>query len=241
MESILEFLIIFLLIIFQSLFGIGLLLFGTPAFLFLGYDFEATLILLLPISICISFLQVNFRKFSINSLAREFNLYCLPFLVLFLILTINFGEILDIKIYASMLLIISSLIILIKDKINNIKKYLPKYRKFFLIIIGVIHGLTNMGGGFLSIFSASINNNRLSTRNYISYGYLIMGIFQYVTILLIGLNSIDFTKLFYIPMTLILFYPLQILFNDLNDKFFIEVINYTALTFGITALSLSLI
>ena len=240
MELLFEISIIFFLVAFQCLFGVGLLLFGTPAFLFLGYDFESTLILLLPISICISFLQVNFRKFSMNSLVGEFNLYCLPFLVLFLILTINFEEILDIKIYASILLIISSIIVLIKDKIINIKKHLPKYRKFFLIIIGIIHGFTNMGGGFLSIFSGLINNNRQSTRNYISYGYLIMGIFQYVTILLIGLNSIDFTKLFYIPMTLVLFYPVQVLFNDLNDKFFIEVINYTALTFGITALSLSL-
>lgn len=241
MELILEILIIFFLIIFQSLFGIGLLLFGTPAFLFLGYDFEATLMLLLPISICISFLQVNFRKISMKYLVGEFNLYCLPFLVLFLILTINFGQILDIKIYASILLIISSLIVLIRNKIIDIKKYLPSYRKFFLIMIGIIHGFTNMGGGFLSIFSALINNNRLSTRNYISYGYLVMGIFQYVTILFIGLNSVDFTKLFYIPMTLILFYPVQILFNGLDDKFFIEVINYTALTFGIIALSVSLI
>lgn len=240
MDLILEFLIIFLLIIFQSMFGIGLLLFGTPAFLLLGYDFTSTLVLLLPISISISFLQITYQKISMNSLINEFNLYCLPFLVLFLIVTINLDQIIDIKIYVSILLIISSMTALINNKIIFINKYLLNYRKFFLIIIGSIHGFTNMGGGFLSIFSTLINNNRVLTRSYISYGYLIMGIFQYTILLFLGLNNIDFTKLFYIPLVLLLFYPSQIFFNNLNDKLFIEVINYTALTFGVIALIINL-
>ena len=241
MDLILEFLIIFFLIIFQSMFGVGLLLFGTPAFLLLGYDFASTLVLLLPISISISFLQITHQKISMNSLINEFNLYCLPFLVLFLIVTINLGQIINIKIYVSILLIVSSMTVLINNKIIFINKYLLNYRKFFLIIIGSIHGFTNMGGGFLSIFSTLINNNnRVLTRSYISYGYLIMGIFQYMTLLFLGLNNIDFIKLFYIPLVLLLFYPSQNFFNNLNDKLFIEVINYTALTFGVIALIVSL-
>ena len=176
-----------------------------------------------------------------NSLVKEFNLYCLPFLVLFLIITINLNQIIDIKVYVSTLLIISSMIVLINNKIIFINKYLLGYRKLFLIIIGSIHGFTNMGGGFLSIFSTLINeNNRILTRSYISYGYFIMGIIQYATILFLGLNNIDFTKLFYIPLALLLFYPSQNFYNNLNDKVFIKVINYTALTFGIIALIISL-
>ena len=39
MDFFLETLILLILIIIQSTFGIGLLLFGTPTFLILGYDF----------------------------------------------------------------------------------------------------------------------------------------------------------------------------------------------------------
>ena len=98
-----------------------------------------------------------------------------------------------------------------------------------------------MGGAFLSIFSSLVNNeNRLNTRYYIAYGYFIMGIIQYVTILLIGKTSIDFYKLIYISFPIIVFYPLQNVFFKMNDKFFITIINYVALSFGFIALLMSI-
>ena len=57
--SILDFIIIFILSIFQSVFGVGLLLFGTPVFLMLDYDFISTLVTILPVSIIISFSSNN--------------------------------------------------------------------------------------------------------------------------------------------------------------------------------------
>ena len=52
-----EIFIIIFLIFFQSIFGIGLLLFGTPTFLLLGYNFLEVLNLLLPMSVTISLIQ----------------------------------------------------------------------------------------------------------------------------------------------------------------------------------------
>ena len=43
----------------QSLFGVGVLLFGTPILLVLGYDFLSVLTILLPISLAINLLQVS--------------------------------------------------------------------------------------------------------------------------------------------------------------------------------------
>lgn len=241
MELVIEFIIIFLLAIFQSLFGVGLLLFGTPIFLFIGYDFESTLVLLLPISISISFLQIVYQRSSIKSLVLEYNIFCLPFLVLFLVIAITLRDMVDIRIYVSIFLIITSLIILNKNRIIRRDKYLLKYRKVYLILIGSIHGFTNMGGGFLSIFSTLVNGgDRVLTRKYISYGYFVMGVMQYTTILFIGLSNIDFTKLYYIFLALFLFFPSQKIFNKLNDQLFIRIINYIALTFGIIALIMSL-
>ena len=241
MELGIEFIIIFLLATFQAMFGVGLLLFGTPIFLLIGYDFESTLVLLLPISISISFLQIFYQKNSIRSLVLEYNIFCLPFLIIFLVIAIKLKDALDAKLYVSIFLIITSLIILNKNRIVRSDKFLLKYRKVYLIIIGAIHGFTNMGGGFLSIFSTLINGgDRVLTRKYISYGYLVMGSIQYVTILLIGSNNVDFIKLYYIFLALVLFFPCQKVFNKLNDQIFIKIINYIALTFGIVALIMSL-
>ena len=241
MELGIEFIIIFLLATFQAMFGVGLLLFGTPIFLLIGYDFESTLVLLLPISISISFLQIFYQKNSIRSLVLEYNIFCLPFLIVFLVIAINLKDALDAKLYVSIFLIITSLIILNKNRIVRSDKFLLKYRKVYLIIIGAIHGFTNMGGGFLSIFSTLINGgDRVLTRKYISYGYFVMGSIQYLTILLIGSNNVDFIKLYYIFLALVLFFPCQMVFNKLNDQLFMKIINYIALTFGIVALMMSL-
>ena len=241
MELIIELIVILMLTIFQSVFGVGLLLFGTPIFLFIGYNFESTLIVLWPISISISFLQIISQKKSVIPLIFEYNLFCLPFLIIFLVIAIKFGNLIDIKVYVSTFLIISSILILNKNKFIFINEYLLKYRKLCLILIGSIHGFSNMGGGFLSIFSTTVNgNDRDLTRNYISYGYFIMGAIQYVTILLISLNNIDFTKLYYLIIPLVLYFPSQKIFKKINNQLFIIIINYIALIFGIIALVISL-
>ena len=52
----------------QSIFGTGVLLFGTPILLILGYNFQYTLIILLPISISINLFQIkdSFRKINVE-------------------------------------------------------------------------------------------------------------------------------------------------------------------------------
>ncbi len=44
--------------IIQSMFGAGILLFGTPLLLLFGYEFVDSLIVLLPISLAINLLQI---------------------------------------------------------------------------------------------------------------------------------------------------------------------------------------
>ena len=109
MDLFFENIILLILIIIQSIFGIGLLLFGTPTFLIIGYDFLNTLNFLLPISIVISFLQLINYKRPFKKIIFDYNLFCLPFLILFLIIALNFKDILNFKVYAAVILIISSI------------------------------------------------------------------------------------------------------------------------------------
>ncbi len=83
MELFFEISILFSLVIFQSLFGVGLLLFGTPIFLLLGNNFESTLILILPVSITISLLQLIYHKNSRNYHILEFKLLLFTFFICF--------------------------------------------------------------------------------------------------------------------------------------------------------------
>ena len=44
--------------VIQSIFGVGVLLFGTPILLLLGYEFIDAVMILLPISVSINILQI---------------------------------------------------------------------------------------------------------------------------------------------------------------------------------------
>ena len=84
MSFIIEFSILAVLVVVHSVFGLGLLLFGTPTFLLLGYDFANTLNILMPVSITISGLQFFKSESKDKNFVSNYNLYCLPFLALFL-------------------------------------------------------------------------------------------------------------------------------------------------------------
>ena len=240
MDFFLENLILIILIIIQSIFGIGLLLLGTPTFLLLGYDFSTTLNFLLPSSIVISYLQFTSLKIPSKKIIFEYNIFCLPFLVLFLLLALNFKEILNFKFYVAIILIISSLLALNKNTFSSLRKNILKYKKLILIFIGSVHGLTNMGGGFLTIFSSLINNSdKRLTRYFISYGYLIMGLLQYFILVLLEYKDLSFSKIYYIFLVLIVYFPSQRIFKKVNDLLFSKIISIIALFYGIIIIILN--
>ena len=237
MESILEIVVIFFLITIQSIFGVGLLLFGTPSFLLLGYDFANTINILMPVSITISALQFFKSKISDRNFIKEYNLFCLPFLIIFLILALKFKYFLDFKFLVALLLIFSSALILNKSKFSSFKKTFFKLKKIVLIVIGCVHGMTNMGGSFLAIYSTLVSKNiKEIARYYICYGYLIMGILQYITVLFLSFKFLEFTKLYYVFFAVIIYFPAQKIFKNINDKKFSKYINLIAFLYGILIL-----
>ena len=237
MISILEIIIIVFLIIIQSVFGVGLLLFGTPSFLILGYDFANTINILMPVSITISVLQFFKSKIKDQKFINEYNLYCLPFLVFFLVIALKFKSILDFKLLVGILLVFSSILILNKSRFSSFRETFFKLKKIVLVGIGCIHGLTNMGGSFLAIYSTLVSQNKKEiARYYICYGYLIMGILQYTTVLFLSFDTLNFTKIFYILLALVIYFPSQKLFENLKDKKFSKYINIIALIYGLIIL-----
>ena len=233
----LEIIIITLLIIIQSIFGVGLLLFGTPSFLVLGYDFANTINILMPVSITTSALQFLRSKVKDKVFITEYNLFCLPFLIIFLLIALKFKYLFDFKLLVALLLVFSSVLILNKKKFSSFRKTFFKLKKIVLIGIGSVHGLTNMGGSFLAIYSTLVSENvKEVARYYICYGYLIMGLFQYILVLSISYENLNFNKLYYLVLALLIYFPTQKIFKNIDDRKFSKYINIIALTYGLLIL-----
>jgi len=230
----LETIIIAFFIFIQSVFGVGLLLFGTPSFLLLGYDFANTLNILIPVSITISFLQFLSSKAKDKNFIKEYNIYCLPFLIIFLLIALKFKYLFDFKLLVAALLIFSSILILNKRKFSSFKKIFFKLKNLVLMGIGCVHGLTNMGGSFLAIYSTLISQNTKElSRYYICYGYLVMGVIQYILVLILSYDDLVFSKLYYVFLVFLIYFPTQKIFKKINDKKFSKYINLIALIYGV--------
>ena len=166
--------------VIQSMFGTGVLLFGTPLLLLYGYDFQFALTILLPTSVLINFLQLINKHEDIKiQFYKKLVLWSIPFIVLFLYF-ISF-------IPVNINLIIGGFLILIALKeistiINNVIYTIIKYETFYLIIMGIIHGLTNLGGALLSGIVFSKNLSKEQTRATIAVCYLTFAIFQLITL-----------------------------------------------------------
>ena len=231
----LEYLILLFLIFLQSIFGIGLLVFGTPTFLILGYNFQETLSILLPISLMVSSCQLFASKENLNFFFFDTLKYCILPLVICLYFTLFFIDEYILKITLSFLMIIISV-----WKILNIvvisNKFIKKNNSIILLVIGCIHGVSNLGGGFLSLYASSLfKNNYLRARKAIALGYFLFASVQIMTI--IFFKSFFFYKVFFYFIFIVPFVFLISEFLLRNLYFnFEKIINYIVLLYGIILL-----
>lgn len=178
--------IIIFLSIIQSIIGVGLLVFGTPTLLLLGYSFQETLGIVLPASICISALQIFEANSATKEYKKDFNIFCLPFVLIGVVIVLLVNEKLDFGILVGVMLVITAFIRFFKVLENYLSRIIKKYGKVYQAVMGLLHGLTNMGGGPLALYSSSVHGgDKKTTRAGIAYGYFFMGIIQYGVLIFI--------------------------------------------------------
>ena len=135
--SIIEIIIIIVLSVFQSIFGVGLLIIGTPIFLQLGYDFFSVLNTLLPFSIIISFLQFITDKFDNFDFKRNFTFISVPFLIASLSVLRYFYNEIDIIAIVALVMIVFSIINILPMLFKR-GEFINNNQQRIRIIIGII-------------------------------------------------------------------------------------------------------
>jgi hypothetical protein len=170
--------------VIQSVFGVGVLLFGTPILLLLGYDFINALTILLPISIAINCLQIlKHYQFIDTSFYKNVLIYTIPFVVLFLFF-VSLA-----KINISLLIGVFLILVALKSYFPALEQSLQKmlkYQRSYLALMGVMHGLTNLGGSLLTAIVHGKNYQKNTTRVTVAICYATFAVFQLLTLFLLG-------------------------------------------------------
>ena len=168
----------------QSVFGVGLLVFGTPTLLLLGFSFEEVLAYLLPCSIAISVLQVRDGGLSFEPVRRKFLLYTAPAVLLgTLVVLVVLDHKLNIRTIVGAMLIVTAAIRLLGPLRERLAEVVRGRLAAFLAALGIVHGLSNLGGGLLTVIVSSLyRDDKDSTRKHVAFGYGVMATIQLGTL-----------------------------------------------------------
>lgn len=180
MEEYFVYIAIFLFAIVQSVFGLGLLVFGTPTFLLLGFDFLDTLTYLIPASVTISILQIIDAKTEKPPISKSLYLLCLPGIAigLYFAKSAAVGSYLDILI--GLALILSAAVRQFPQARSILKTVIDRNVAIYHAVMGIAHGLTNLGGAFLTVFAGSSFSQKEDIRYIIAFYYFCFGVIQLV-------------------------------------------------------------
>ncbi len=170
--------------VIQSIFGVGVLLFGTPVLLLLGYGFVDALGVLLPVSMAISTLQVLRHHRALDvAFYKNVLLYSVPLVIIFLALVttvkINVTPVIGILLIFVALKSISPFI---EGKVQSI----VKYERLYLMVMGIVHGMSNLGGSLLTVIIYSKHYPKDKTRVTAAASYATVALCQLLTLLWVG-------------------------------------------------------
>ena len=235
----LEISIIFLLIFVQSYFGVGLLVFGTPTFLILDYSFSQTLSILLPISCFISFLQVvSSQKVSNKNFFLNFTKFSIPGVLIFLPISVFYYEQIKIEFLIGVVMIVIPALNLLKKFELTIVFFAKKYYKFFLVLIGCVHGSTNLGGGLITIFSSiNYSESKHEIRKAIAVSYLYFGLIQLSLIVFLNKFYFSFEYLSCCFLVPIIFFFSNKYFQKTKIENYRKNLNFLIMIYGAIIIS----
>jgi hypothetical protein len=163
----------------QSVFGVGLLVFGTPALLLVGLPFPQVLAYLLPCSIVISVLQIAEGGFTLEPVRKKLLLFTTPAVLIgTLLILVVFKSRVNIRHVVGAMLIVTAGIRLLGPLRQRLQVFVRARLGLLLTLLGLIHGVSNLGGGVLTLIIGSIYEDKVNVRKHIAFGYGLMAIIQ---------------------------------------------------------------
>lgn len=170
--------------IIQSVFGAGVLLFGTPLLLLFGYEFVDVLIVLLPISLAINLMQILKHHAHIDfAFYRNILMLTLPLIAVFLFLVTH------VRINIGLLIGLFLLFIAFKEFSATVARLIDRmmaFEKTYFLLMGIVHGVSNLGGSLLTALVHHKNYEKDVARVTVAASY---GTFAVVQLLTLGFFS----------------------------------------------------
>lgn len=214
--------LMFVLSLIQSVFGIGILVFGTPTLLLAGYGFNDTLLLLLPASITVSITQVVSARDKLF-MSRGLTVYTLPLVGFGLWIMIIDVFSLDVRLLVGVMMLFAGGLRFSPAMQKFARSQIVTRPRIYLSLMGFVHGLTNMGGALLTVMMGTLfqQKGKLTIRTNIAVGYLLFGIVQICVLLVFQDRPVPLNALWMVITAFLsyVFIGMRIFHKVSNDSF----------------------
>ena len=187
----------------QSIYGVGLLVFGTPILLLTGMDFYSVLGFLLPSSIMISSLQIYETR---ENKVTETSL--VPLAIIGIFIGVMFLKNGVVPAQTTVIMAVAMFMAAALRSSPKMMKWLGSkiylYRQVFHFLNAVFHGLSNMGGTLLSIYSTTVYSDKVKTVRCTAIFYFVYASSQIITLTLVSERSLFSQGLLLMPGALLI-------------------------------------
>ncbi|MGB8667761.1 MAG: TSUP family transporter [Serratia inhibens] len=226
-------LIVALFAVIQSVFGMGLLVFGTPTLLLMGYPFSDVLSILLPPSLTISLIQMLRQGRQQKQFAFSLLKFCLPVLIVSLCWTLFSKQKLNFHYIIAAILLFTAISRYSTRISAFLSRFIENNTRKYLVVMGLVHGMTNMGGSLLSTYAVTRHQLKNEVLGCIVTGYLLFGIVQLGTLHYINALNVSLTT----PVTCLVAGSMFMLvgsrlYNWINEHFYQKVFTLFMLVYA---------
>jgi uncharacterized membrane protein YfcA len=206
--------------IIQSVFGAGVLLFGTPLLLLFGYEFVDVLIVLLPISLAINLMQIIKHHAHIDfAFYRNILMLTLPPIAVFLFLVTH------VRINIGLLIGLFLLFIAFKEFSATVAQLINRmmaFEKTYFLLMGIVHGVSNLGGSLLTALVHHKNYEKDVARVTVAASYGTFAVVQLLTLGFFSRQQIDVsvpdTGIYMVVGALVFMLSDEMLYNQIDRE-----------------------
>jgi hypothetical protein len=185
----------------------GILVFGTPTLLLLGFDFTTVLGLLLPSSISISTIQVwSAQNKPLPTREKVNMMICMFVVVVSLTILVQTNQRARADILIGLTMLTAALIRNSSRLQIRLENFIQNHNRFYVSAMGTIHGLTNLGGALLAIYATSGFGHKNEFRATIARYYLLFGVIQICTLAVLRRSALSLDGLAVAPIAVVVYF-----------------------------------
>jgi uncharacterized protein len=229
-------LVIFVLSIVHAILGVGLLLFGTPTLMLLGLGFADTLAIVLPCSMVVNLCQLRSGLPADRAALTRFAGLTLPTLALGMLVALWGMSTRWTAVLVGCALLGVGVLRTSTGAMTWLTRVIVARRNGYLAGLGLIHGLSNMGGGLLVVYASAVSPDKEEMRRVVAMGYLMFEVVQLCTLAVVAPQHLASSQLHLAVLSFVAYWIGNFVFQGLSQERFRQIVTVLVFSYGLLTL-----